>query len=298
MTDNDRLNPNPSSSDKTTRNVIIGVAAIVIIVQLVFLLLSRADSKTAMANETPLLSRATRTPTATATPVPATNTPTATETPVPPTETPVPPTETPTQTPAPPTETPIPPTRRPATAAPPTNTPLPPTATPAPLSLLNSVEVDNGDFGKGFVMVKYQDDKEFLVKHSDGHRYRVEMGFLSSPQALSRIQEFWRYAGRGSANWRGFVFLRSSVNWISCSSDTNVCQETGIDSGQAAVNVQLFPKQHVWESLIADYLAGGMQATTRNKYIPEFQSKIFKSFCNCDVPPEFPLIGFTFMRVD
>ncbi len=300
-------------STLSRRLPIIGIALLVIvglavIVQLVGVAAPARSSLTARGELADLPARPTRTATPSATPVPATATPTATATPVPPTPTPIPPTPTatttatatPTATDTPtPTNTPsptaIPPTRPPA----PTNTPVP---TEAPVTVLSAVEINNGEWGTNYIYARYDNPEgdevsDVRVKASDGHTYKVEFGFLSRSQSLAQIQAYWSYAQRGSANWKGFVRLYDSVNWISCSADANVCYEKHEDSAQAAITSRVHIKSHVLVSLANDYLAGGWQAVTRNAYYREVQNAVFRPIIDID-PPAEPCIGFRFVRVD
>jgi hypothetical protein len=239
----------------------------------------------------------TQTPTSTplpptATPVPPTATPTATV--VPPTPTPEPPTETPeppTATPEPPTATPVP---RTATPVPPRPTAVPPQPTAAPVSVLASIPVDNGAFGKEGIYVNYQE--EIYVQASDGNRYRAELGFLSSPRALQRAQEWWTWGARGGGNWKMIVLMRTKVGWNHCGSKDNVCSQTSENPGQASFQVELYIKQHVWESLVNDYIRGGQAAVQGNGYYSQIQEKVFKPVCNACGTPDVPIIGFRFSR--
>jgi len=171
-----------------------------------------------------------------------------------------------------------------------------PTAVPtaAPVSLLEMVDVDNGEWGIGWMRVKYQDD--IYVDGSDGHRYRGEMGFLSSPEALATIQEYWGYGGRGSATWKMTVRVRTQVGWVSCASDANICYEATVWSSQALLTSEVFYRPNVWSSLLESYLAGGLLATTQNSYYQDIQRTVFEPICNS--VPDKPAVGFKFTRVD
>ncbi|MBC7235439.1 MAG: hypothetical protein H5T69_06320 [Chloroflexi bacterium] len=275
----------------------VGLAVIVLIVQLVALrhpYPRHQDSRSA-ALEGP---RPTRTFTLTATPLPPTEMPT--ETPVPPTPTFSPtvtvlPTETPTETPVPPTPTSEPPT---ATPVPPTPTrrpptPRPPTPKPAPVEILDSVPVDNGEWGKEGIYVNYEAD--IYADGSDGHRYKIELGFLSRPESLAKVQEFWGYGGRGGGNWKMIIRVRTQVNWVSCGGDKDVCWQVSTSSGQSSLMSEVYYKQHVWESLVNHHLAGGWQNVTRSPYYHEIQKSIFEPICGAT--PDIPVIGFRFTRV-
>ncbi len=167
---------------------------------------------------------------------------------------------------------------------------------------MTSVEVDNGEWGKGNLFVRYDNPvdselSDIRVKASDGHTYRGEMYFVSSPTARARIREYWSYAQRGGANWQGFVRIYDSVNWITCSGTANVCYEQDENPAQASITSQLFLRPHVWESLANDYLAGGWQATMRNGYYREIQNAVFRPIVDIE-PPSEPCIAFRFVRVD
>lgn len=279
----------------------IAVAALVGIVQLVSLALP-AGSRDQLAQLADATARPTRTVEPSATPPPATATmaatATATRTPLPPSATPEPPT--PTLEPATPTleptETPVPPTPAPAepTAVPPTVAPPPPTASPA--GIVQQIEVDNGEWGKGFILFKFANDTEFFVEGGDGHRYRPSMGFLSNPQAIAKAQEIWTWAARGSASWRMIVELREEVGWVSCSNDDRVCWEESVHSGMASITSQVYLHRDQWAELINAYNGGGVDATTRVSHYDEIQKTVFDPIF--DTVPDIPTIGFRFERID
>ncbi len=293
-------NPRPTILDVLKRHgfsILLGVSVLVLIIAIVFIATPTLGQPWARAAVPTLGVRPTRTATPTATPLPPTPTPippTATATPVPPTATPIPPTP----TPLPPTETPLPPTATPApptpTRVPPTPTRRPPTATPVPVTILFQVPIDNGEWGKEFIYVK--NEEPIYVVGSDGHRYRAELGFLSSPSALQKTQEFWSYARLGGANWKMILETRASVQWVSCTDKMNVCSEAAWSNPQASVTIKVYLKPHVWQALLNDYLAGGWQATTRNAYYGEVQNAIFYPLVKA--APDAPCVGFQFTRVD
>jgi len=273
---------------------ILGLAGVVIIIQLVSLFVPAEGPRFSMlpkaaATDTP---RPTRTFTPTPTPRPPTDTPS----PVPPSPTPVPPTETPepeeaslpTDTPAP-AATPVPPTATPRPAAP---TPRPAAPTMPPVAVIAPVEVDNGEWGKGGIYVNYQD--EVWVNGPDGHRYKAELGFWSHPDSLAKLQEFWGYAGRGGGNWKMIVLVRTSVSWIACGANANTCYQVSTNPGQASFQSEVYYKPHVWQSLLNDYLAGGWQAIPRNQYYPEIQKSVFDPICGA--MPDLPVVGIKFTR--
>ena len=101
----------------------------------------------------------------------------------------------------------------------------------------------------------------------------MELGILSSPQAQQRIQDFWSYGSRGSANWTMTIRLYESVNWISCGGDDNICAEGATNSGQANFTVRLFLREKVWKSLFNDYVSGGLNKTFSNGYYGKIQKR-------------------------
>jgi len=206
-----------------------------------------------------------------------------------PANTPVPTTVAPTDTPVPPTAAPVEPTAVPPTAAPP-----PPTASPA--GIVQQIEVDNGEWGKGFILFKFAGDTEFFVKGSDGHRYRPFMGFLSNPQAIAKAQETWTWAGRGSASWRMIVELREKVGWVSCSGNDRVCWEEAVHSGMASITSQVYLHPDQWAELINAYNGGGVEATTRVSHYDEIQKTVFDPIFR--TVPDIATIGFRFERID
>jgi hypothetical protein len=182
----------------------------------------------------------------------------------------------------------------------PSPTPIPPTATPVPITILERVEIDNGSWGKRQIIMTYEYDAsgsdQLFVTGGDGYRYRVTMGFLSSPEALVKIQEFWTLGGRGSANWGMIIQVRRQVaDWYFCSATSNTCYNSRIDSGQAVLFTDIFLRDAVWKSLISDYLVGGILRTTSNVYYNEIQKAVFDPICN--QTPSIPCIGFSFTRV-
>ncbi len=239
---------------------------------------------------TPPTETATATATATSTQTPAltetsapTTTPTLTTTPTP----------TPTETPAP-THTVAPPTVA-ATAAPPTTAPTmaPPTA--APVQVLSNIPISNGDAGQGVIWVEHL--ASIFVNGADGHRYRAELGFLSSPEALNEVQRLWTAAGRGGANWRMRIQVRDRVSWVACTADANACYDNlSTDNVQALFSMQVYLKDHVWQALLNDHLQGGWRATTQNQYYSAVQEAIFTPMANQKA--NVPCIGFTFTRAD
>jgi hypothetical protein len=298
----EQRNPSVMESLKAWRPFrwVLAVAALVIVLQVVALLDPAGDRRVAMVGDmTPTPPRPTRTYTPTPSPVPATPTPTMTATPVPPTATPTAtpggPTETPT---AAPSATTVPPTRTPlptiAVVIEPTATSVPPTATPPPVSLASSVEVDNGEWGRGGIYISPWGGSDLVVQGNDGHLYKVEMGFITSNESLNRIQQIWSYAARGGGNWQMSVLLRPEVNWVTCAAEHHVCYVTSVNPGEPRITSEVYFKAHVWRSLISDYLAGGWQATTRNTYYRDIQTSVFKPIA--DTVPDTPCLAFRFTR--
>lgn len=159
---------------------VTGVVLLIVLIQLAVMIWPRQTEDQAMVAATGTLVRPTRTTTPTPTPLPPTATATATATKVAPTATAVPPTATalpPTATALPATDTPVPPA---ATAVPPTSTPVPPTATPVPLTIVQRMDLDNGDWGTGWLVVNYErnddDGETFYITGNDGHRYSDHPG--------------------------------------------------------------------------------------------------------------------------
>jgi len=290
---------------KRRRGIVVPVYVIVIVVlilvaQLAALVWPREPAKVAEGQPTvDVFSRPTRTPTATVTPVPPTDTPlptaTNTATPLPPTATPTATSIPPTATPEP-TDTPVPPT--PAPTRPPA-TPVPPTATPVPVSFLDRIDLDNGEWGTGWAVVNYEPGDEGApqpptVIGDDGNRYKMELGFLSSPEALAEINRFWGYGGRGSASWNLILLVRRNVGWISCTDEANVCYESQTNAGQAVLTVQLHFKERVLKSLLRSYLSGGLMGAASNEYYWEIQNAVYNPICGA--VPEKATIAIRFTR--
>ena len=311
------VNPTETSLPQRTKRtlgyilpyILAGIVALVVIGQLIALARPPRTPDAAMLAATGTVNHPTRasSPTSTASPTPtATHTSTTTPTPLP--TAPPPPTNTPAPAPIV-TDTPLPmptnttsPTRLPVptNTIPPYLTPLPPTATPAPLTVLERIDIDNGSWGKRQIIVRYEYDAggsdQFYITGTDGYRYRVTMGFLSSPEALAKTQEYWTLGGRGSANWGMVILVRKQIaDWYFCSATTNVCYNSRIDSGQAVVFSDVFLRDVVWKSLLNDYLAGGILRTTSDTYYYEIQKTIFDPICH--LTPTIPCIGFIFTRV-
>jgi hypothetical protein len=299
--------------------ILASIVALVVIGQLIALASPPQRPDAAMLAATGTIDHPTR-PSSPTSKVSLTLTATNTQTPLP--TAPPPPTNTPEPTPTImdtplpiptnavlPSDTPLPiptntsePTRLPVptNTIPPTLTPLPPTATPAPLTVLERIEIDNGTWGKRQIIVRYESDAsgsdQFYVTGTDGYRYHVTMGFLSSPEALAKTQEYWTFGGRGSANWGMVILVRKQIaDWYFCSATSNVCYNPRIDSGQAVVFTDVFLRDAVWKSLLNDYLSGGILGTTSDTYYYEIQKTIFDPICH--LTPTIPCIGFIFTRV-
>lgn len=136
-----------------------------------------------------------------------------------------------------------------------------------------------------------------FVNGPDGHRYRAELGFLSTPAAKEEIQRLWTAAGRGGANWRARIQVRDRVAWVACTADRHACYDNlSTDSAQAIFSFQVYLRDYVWQSLLNDHLAGGWQATVQNQYYGAVQEAIFTPLSGQKA--NAPCIGFTFTRVD
>jgi len=169
----------------------------------------------------------------------------------------------------------------------------PPTA--APVQVLSNIPISNGDAGQGVIWVEHL--ASIFVNGADGHRYRAELGFLSSPEALNEVQRLWTAAGRGGANWRMRIQVRDRVSWVACTADANACYDNlSTDNVQALFSMQVYLKDHVWQALLNDHLQGGWRATTQNQYYGAVQEAIFTPMANQKA--NVPCIGFTFTRAD
>lgn len=292
------MNETPTGRGSVARSwilyAILAVAAIILIVQAVALVTQPKSTQVAVVDTT-ATARPTRTETPTMTPVPATDTPTATATA---TNTPKPTataTEPPTATPLPVTDTPVPPTAIPATS-----TPVPPTA--EPVTLLQEIPISNGDLGSEYIYIRYPDgatSSGMSVTGNDGHKYRLEIGFLSTAAAQSRVQEVWSWAARGGGNWRMLVTMRESIGGWMCDDDKPVCYETDDNSGNQTLQGQMYIRDWAWRSLIDSYNAGGIMGCTSNQYYNTIQKKILKHICSgCDIPTDVPVLAFRFTRLD
>jgi len=164
------------------------------------------------------------------------------------------------------------------------------------VTLASSVEVDNGEWGQGGIYIRAWGDTDLIVRGHDGHRYKAEMGFITSAESMRQIQEVWSYAGRGGGNWKMSVLLRPEVDWVSCKRESHVCYESSIDSGEPRVTSEVYIKEYVWKALVSDYLRGGWQATTHNIYYRDIQTSIFKPMAG--IVPDIPCVAFRFTRVN
>ena len=172
-----------------------------------------------------------------------------------------------------------------------------PTSTPvaAPVEVLNRVTVDNGEWGTGWIEVQYKQG-EYYFNGTDGRRYRGEIGFLSRPESLARIQDFWSWAQRGGANWNMTVLVREQVTWIACTGDDKVCFQYHTTPAQANLFVEVFYQPEVWASLQESDRTGGWQAVAQNPYYHDIQRSVFYPIIK--LVPEVPCIGFKFAPVD
>ncbi len=230
-------------------------------------------AKTATFTLTAVVHTATLIPTHTQEPT-ATATATSTATPEP-TATP----KTPTTTPSP-SDTPTP-----------TRTPQP---TASPLTVASSTTVDNGGYGTNTLEIWHMES--IFVNGSDGGRYRAELGFLTSPEARNAIQQQWAAQGLGEANWKGIIKVVATIDWVACTSDKNVCYDNrSLQPAPVAQHVyEVHLRNHVWQSLLNDYIAGGLQATLRNPYYAEIQRVVFGPMTSSG--PSVPCLGFKFER--
>ncbi|MCD6422188.1 hypothetical protein J7L13_02470 [bacterium] len=157
------------------------------------------------------------------------------------------------------------------------------------------MEVDNGAFGRNAIWVEHKN--AIYVQGADGHRYHAELGFLSHPDALSTIQQYWSLAGRGGANWRMRIVVRAQVGWVACTPEMNACYDNVEQNNtQAELKIEVYLKDHVWQSLLNDYLASGWQGYVQNAYYPDVQRVIFEPMSG--QVPDSPCLGFRFTRVD
>ena len=172
-----------------------------------------------------------------------------------------------------------------------------PTATPipAPVEVLNRVTVDNGEWGTGWIEVEHQGGA-YYFSGNDGRSYRGEMGFLSRPESLAKIQDLWGWAKRGEANWRMRVVVRQKVAWAACPSSAKVCYQHEEWPTDARVIAKVFYRPEVWASLQDSDRAGGWQEVARNPYYHDIQRSVFCAII--EVLPEVPCIGFKFTPVD
>jgi len=172
-----------------------------------------------------------------------------------------------------------------------------PTATPvpAPVDVLNRVTVDNGEWGKGWIEVKYNKGP-YYFNGSDGRRYLGEVGFLSRPESLAKIQDIWSWAKRGGGNWNMTVLVREQVAWISCPDTAKVCFEWHTTPTQANLTTKVFYRPEVWVSLLDSDRAGGWQAVAQNAYYYDIQKSVFEPIVG--VVPEIPCVGFKFPPVE
>jgi len=173
-----------------------------------------------------------------------------------------------------------------------------PTATPipAPVEVLNRAPVDNGEWGTNWIEVKH-DEGGYFFSGSDGRSYRGEMGFLSRPESLATVQDFWRWKKLGGCNWRMSVRVRQKVAWAACPGSDKICFESrGLSPTQCVLSIEVFYRPEVWASLLESHQAGGWQAVAQNPYYHDIQRSVFYPII--EMVPEVPCIGFKFTPVD
>jgi hypothetical protein len=163
------------------------------------------------------------------------------------------------------------------------------------VQVLSSIPVSNGAAGQGVIWIEHL--ASIFINGADGHRYRAELGFLSSPESLAEVQRLWTAAGRGGANWRMRIQVQERVSWVACAPEASVCYDNvTTDGAQAVFSIQVHLKDHVWRSLLNDHLQRGWRATTQNQYYSAVQEAIFKPMASQKA--NVPCIGFTFTRAD
>jgi hypothetical protein len=137
------------------------------------------------------------------------------------------------------------------------------------------------------------------VVGGDGRRYQVDVGFLSTSEALAAIQDRWAAKGLGGANWRGIVQLFDSAEAMSdteCPPGRNVCvgDEELYQAPRAELVYPVHVRDYVWQSLLDDYLARGLQGVLQNPFYGELQSGIFGWLGGSR--PNTPSVGVVFER--
>jgi hypothetical protein len=138
--------------------------------------------------------------------------------------------------------------------------------------------------------------QSIFVNGGDGHQYRAELGFLSSPSSLAEIQRLWSAAGRGGANWSGVIQMRDQVTtWAACTADKHACSDN-FNAENGEFTMQAYIRDYVWLSLLGSHQQGGWQATTQNEYYAAVQDAIFKALTGGT--PTAPCLGFTFTRTN
>lgn len=174
----------------------------------------------------------------------------------------------------------------------PTPTPVPSPTTP-PITVSSVIDMVTSGYGSGPVWVEFKNG--IILNGADGHRYEAGFGFRSDPQAKSALQGCWNLAGRGGAAWRMRIIVRKSVGWVSCPAEANACWEKKSEQ-DGLITVEVHFKEHVWGSLLNDYLTGGLAATARHPDYDMIQQSVFRPIC--DEAPSVPVTGFTFRRLD
>jgi len=168
-----------------------------------------------------------------------------------------------------------------------------PTAEPAP-EVLNSVPVSNGEYGQNVIWIEHRN--AIFVQGGDGHRYKAELGFLSTNEAAQGIQACWDAAGRGGANWKMRIVVRADQSWVMCTSEDPSCNDNFRVNPPDEVYEEVFFQGYVWQSLLNDYLVGGLTAATQNEYYADVQWAVFEKLC--DDALEEACLGFHFDRQD
>ena len=170
------------------------------------------------------------------------------------------------------------------------------TPVPAPVEVLSKVNVDNGEWGMGSIEVEHE-AAAYYFSGSDGRSYRGQMGFLSRPESLARVQDFWSWRKLGDCNWRMRLVVRQNVSWAACPSSDKICFESDpLSPTQCLLTAKVFYRPEVWVSLMESEQAGGWQAVAQNPYYHDIQRSVFYPIIK--LVPEVPCIGFKFTPVD
>lgn len=159
--------------------------------------------------------------------------------------------------------------------------------------VVNAVEVDNGQWGRNTIHIEHL--QGIFANGADGHRYQAQLGFLSGAASQAAIQACWTQAGRGGANWKGTIQVRLDQSWVLCTGEKNTCWDNR-EEGGGSLRYQIYFRDYVWQSLLNDYIAGGMAATALNQYYYDVQAAVFDPICGS--VPDTASMGFIFTRVD